>query len=330
MKYTAFPKSGRKISQLGFGAMGFANWFGEQPEREHIDALHGALELGVNFIDTARAYGDSERIVGVGLKEWSGDPPFVATKIQALGPDWQWGSVVPVEVAYPKGQVRASCERSLKELGLDRVDLIQLHVYWPVWGNSGYWMDELQTLKEEGKARFIGISVPDHRSDMVLPLVQSGLIDSVQTIVNIFDPLAYENLIPICAENNVAVIARCVLDEGGLTGTLSGTNHFAEGDFRHHYFDGVVPLAVYLDKVDALRRFIPEHAGSLAALALKFATHRPEVTTAISSMHVREYAEMNVAAMDEPPLSEDVFRELMTRHRFTKNFSEAKHWPRDR
>jgi aryl-alcohol dehydrogenase-like predicted oxidoreductase len=230
---------------------------------------------------------------------------------------------LPVETVFPKGQVRASCEASLRALGTDAVDLIQLHVYWPVWGLSGYWMDELKALKEEGKARFVGVSIPDHRSDMALGVVESGLIDSVQTIVNIFDPLALENLVPACRANKVALLARCVLDEGGLTGFLRPDTAFRPGDYREAYFDEIIPRAAYIARVEALKEFVPQHASSLAALALKFVLHDPDVTTALVSMHVAKFAEMNIAALDEPPLSTDAFDALFVHHRFIKNLNYA-------
>jgi methylglyoxal reductase len=326
MLYSQFPRSGEKISRLGFGAMGFAGWFGDQSETEHIDALHRALDLGVNFIDTARAYGDSERILGLGLQQWKGEKPFVATKIEGMAGSTQWAYPADVEKAFPPGHITADCERCLKTLGLEQVDLMQLHIYWPLWGTSGYWMDELEELKRKGKARFIGISVPDHRHDMVLGLVESGRIDAVQTIVNIFDPLAFDNLIPLCAKHGVAVIARQILDEGGLTGFLTGTTKFPKGDFRENYFERVVPQSVYVEKVQRLKQYVPAHASSLAALAVKFAVNDPAVTTAISSMHVRQYAEMNIAALDEPPLSNEMFERLRTKHRFIKNFSRVPDW----
>ena len=326
MHYTDFAVSGRLVSRLGFGAMGFAGWFGEQSEEEHIRALLLALERGVNFVDTARAYGASERILGEALRQWRGPAPFIATKVEGLAGITQWGTPVPAEHAFPKGQVIASCETSLREMGLERIDLLQLHTYWANWGTNGAWMEELQQLKAQGKIGQIGISVPDHRSDMVLPIVMSGLIDSVQTIINIFDPTALEVLVPLCAQHRVAVIARCILDEGGLTGFLTPDTDFAEGDFRRDYFDATMPRQAYIDKVDALRRFIPAEASSLAALALKFVLHDPDVTTAITSMHMAKFAEANIAAIDEPPLSEDVFQLLKTRHRLIKNFNNVKHF----
>ncbi|HKJ60705.1 MAG TPA: aldo/keto reductase, partial [Hyphomicrobiales bacterium] len=147
MERAIFNRTGRAVSRLGFGAMGFAGWFGNQPDEEHIKALHFALDCGVNFIDTARAYGASERILGLALKQWNGETPFVATKIQGLGGQPQWGTVVPVETSFPKGQITRDCEASLKTLQLVTIDCLQLHTYWPTWGAEGYWLDELRALK---------------------------------------------------------------------------------------------------------------------------------------------------------------------------------------
>jgi methylglyoxal reductase len=326
MQYRVFPATGDSLSVLGFGAMGFAGWFGPVDDAQAVRSLHAALDLGVNVIDTARAYGRSEQIVGAGLRTWSGPEPFIATKIQPRGPQHQFGAPAPVEDVYPKGWVTESFETSLLELGLDHVDLIQLHLYWPTWGHDGFWMDELQALKQSGKARSVGISIPDHRHDSAISLVQSGLIDSVQTILHIFGSEPLDTLIPICQDNQVAVIARCILDEGGLTGFLTEDAEFPPGDFRHGYFDWTVPRRAYMVKVDALRAYIPQHATSLAALGVKFATHHPGVTTAITSMHVEEHARMNAAAIDEETLSEELFWKLRTSHRFEVNLSNRDAW----
>jgi methylglyoxal reductase len=326
MRFSDFHLAGRRVSKLGFGAMGFAGWFGEQDEQDSVRALHAVLDSGVTFVDTARAYGQSEAVIGRALRTWSGDAPIVATKVESLGPRRRWGMPVDVETVFPPGQVRASAEQSLKELGVDHLDLLQLHLWWPTWGTEGYWMDELQDLKSKGLVRHIGVSIPDHRSDMALGLVASGLIESVQTIVNIFDPLALDALVPACQQHGVAVIARCVLDEGGLTGAITEETTFPEGDYRHGYFDDTVPRAVYLAKVDALRQYVPEYAPSLAALALKFAAQPKGITTALASMHIPEYAAANVTAIEAPDLPAELFDLLRTRHRFIKNFNNATHW----
>jgi methylglyoxal reductase len=161
---------------------------------------------------------------------------------------------------------------------------------------------------------------------MAIGLATSGLVESIQTVVNIFDPLALDALVPACAQRGVAVIARCVLDEGGLTGAISETTQFPEGDYREGYFDQTVPRSVYLAKVRALRTFIPDYADSLAALALKFVTKTPGITTALTSMHIQAHAEANVAAIEETELPDDVFDLLRTRYRFIKNFNHVTHW----
>ena len=326
MQHARFAGTERQVSRLGFGAMGLANWFEVQTPQEHVRSVLIALERGVNFIDTARAYGQSERIVGGALRDWSGAPPFVATKVEALGGVEQWGTPVAVEDAFPRGQVLRSFDMSRRALGLERIDLMQLHTYWPNWGTEGYWLDELLSLKSRNLIGHIGVSIPDHRSDLALPLVSSGNVESVQTVVNIFDPLALEVLVPFCVAHNVAVIARSVLDEGGLTGSLTSTTTFAADDFRSGYFDATIPRQVYLDKIDALKRFIPDRAPSLAALAIKFVLKDAGVTTAITSMQVSDHASLNIEAAEGPGLDDETYLFLMKQHRFIKNYNNTKHF----
>jgi methylglyoxal reductase len=326
MRYSDIRLAGQPVSKLGFGAMGFSHWFGTPDESSGISALHKALESGVNFVDTARAYGPSEALVGKALRSWSGEAPIVATKVESLGPRRRWGMPVDVETVFPRGRIRSSAETSLRELGADRLDLLQLHLWWPTWGTDGYWLDELSQLQADGLVEHVGVSLPDHRSDSALELVSTGRIDSVQTIVNIFDPLALDALVPACREHDVAVIARCILDEGGLTGAISADTQYPKGHYLDGYFDATLPRGVYLEKVEALRTFIPEYAPSLAALALKFVTQAEGITTGLTSMHQLEHAVANISAVNGPDLPDEVFDLLRTRHRFIKNFNNATHW----
>jgi methylglyoxal reductase len=312
------------VSKLCYGAMGLNGAFGSYSEREFIDSIHYSLDRGINMIDTARAYGHSETIIGKALKEWTGEKPFIATKVKAA-PSGGWGLPREVKEAYPPGAIRNSVEASLRELGVDQLDLIQMHQYWPQWNSELYWLDELNALKSEGKVRYIGVSVPDHRHDLAISLVQQRLIDSVQTIINIFDPLALDSLVPICHEHGVAVLARCVLDEGGLTGFLQESSTFADRDFRNQYFDAV-PRQMYIDRVEKLRQFIPEHASSLASLAIKFVLSHPGITSAVISMHVQAYAQQNIDSLSEAPLSKEVMDEIRKKHRWVRNFYESKYW----
>jgi methylglyoxal reductase len=329
MQHSTFARSNESVSRLGFGAMGLAGMFGKQDDAAMVRSILYALENGINFIDTARAYGRSEEIIGKALKEWRGARPFIATKaasstIPNALPGAGFHFPVDVQLAYPPGSIRANVEQSLQKMDIETLDLIQLHQYWPHWDSVDYWMEELLKLKEEGKVKFIGVSLPDHRHDHAISLVRAGVIDSVQTVVNIFDSVALDCLVPICRENNVAVIARVILDEGGLTGFLKEDTVIAESDYRYNYFD-CLPRQVYLDKVDRLRQqYIPEYASSLTELAIKFVLQHPGVTVAISSMQVLEYATENIAASQKAPLPDDVFELIKIRERWIRHFYHAR------
>lgn len=326
MHYAPFAGTGRQVARLGYGAMGLGGAFGSFNEKEGIRSVLTYLEKGGNFIDTARHYGQSEYMLGKALKQWAGEKPFIATKVQSHGPDnTRWAIPPPVDTTFPRHLIRQNTGESLRLLGVDCLDCLQLHLYWPNWGVSGYWLDELMTLKEEGKIRSIGVSLPDHRCDAGLPLVMSGAIDSVQVILNIFDPLALDSLVPTCQQHGVAVIARCILDEGGLTGFLTESTHFEDHDFRQTFFNEV-PRAMYIRHVDDLRTYVPKYAGSLARLAIKFVLAYPGVTTAVASMHVEKYLEDNLNALNETPLPPGIAYELCTQHRWIRNFYTPKYW----
>lgn len=312
-----------EVSRLGYGGFGLAGVFEQVDADAAVRSVLLALELGVDVIDVARAYGPAESLTGQALRRWSGPPPVIATKVESLGPRSRWGIPPNIDEVFPPGHVTASTHASLRELGVDHIDLQQLHLYWPNWGTEGYWLDELVELRDAGLVGAIGVSLPDQRHDVGLPLVMAGAIDSVQTVINIFDPTALDCLVPASRDHEVAVIARCVLDEGGLSGFLAPDTAFADGDYRAGYFDQG-PRSEYIARVDALRRFVPEHASSLAALALKFVLADPGVTTAVVTMHVEEFARANAAVLDEPPLDPAVVTELRHHHRWVRNFYHRK------
>jgi len=295
-----------------------------------VDVVLAALARGVDFIDTARAYGSSEETIGRALGQWRGARPFLATKVLPADPapnappGTGWQHPVAVEKAYPAGSIRRSLEKSLTALDVGCVDLLQLHQYWGHWKNDA-WLEELAELRSDGLVRQIGVSVPDHRHEMALPLVNSGLIDSVQTIVNIFDPLAMDCLLPCCEAAGVNVIARCILDEGGLAGFLRMDTAFRREDWIYGYFD-CLPREIYLRRVEALRRFVPEHAESLAELAIRFVLSIPGVSVALCSMHVPAHLETNVKALDAGPLPSEVMSELRHRDRWIRNFYQERRY----
>ena len=186
-------------------------------------------------------------------------------------------------------------------------------------------MDELQELKASGKVDHIGIPIPDHRHENALIMVNSGLIDSVQTIVNIFDPYAFDSLIPLCQEKDIAVLARCVLDQGGLTGFLTSGTEFKQGDLRKVLFPPEI-REEYIARVNSLQQYIPTYASSLTALSMKFVLAHPGVTSALISMHIEKYANQNIAIMQEDPLPEEIFQEIRMQHRWLKNLFSKVYW----
>ena len=325
MQYSKFRFSPKPISRIGFGAMGIGTpWaFGVTPAEDAIAVLLHSLERGVTLIDTARGYGDSETIIGEALRRWKGPAPFLATKVPAVAAKEQWAIPHPVETVFPRGHITESAEASLKALGVEQLDLLQLHLYWPNWGTDGYWLEELNALKESGKVAGIGVSLPDQRNDLGLPLIMSDVVDSIQVVFNLFDPYPLDCLIPLAQEKGIGIIARCVLDESGLTGAITRDTKIEAPDFRAGYFEQG-PLDEYVRRVDALRQFVPTSASSLAALALKFVLYHPGVTSAITSMHVRQFADENISAGDEPALSPEVFETLFRHHRWIKNFYGSK------
>jgi aryl-alcohol dehydrogenase-like predicted oxidoreductase len=304
--------------------MGLSGAFGTYTDGELIAAVVHSLERGINFIDTARLYGRSEELLGRALREWRGAPPFLASKVSVLGPNTKWGRPPAIEEAFPRGHVSREIDLSLAALGVDRIDLMQMHLYWHGWEAEGYWLDELEAARSAGKILLIGVSLPDHRHDVGLSLVESGRINSVQTIVNIFDPFALDCLIPACERHGVGVIARCILDEGGLTGFLRAETPFTLGDFRHLYFDSS-GRDFYQRRIEALRAFVPNEASSLTSLAIRFVLSHPGITTALSSMHVPHFADQNIAAAEEGDLNPETLELLRLRHRWTRNFYESKY-----
>jgi aryl-alcohol dehydrogenase-like predicted oxidoreductase len=226
------------VSEIGYGAWGIggSQWGGADDD-ESIRALERAIDLGVNFVDTALAYGDgrSERLVGRVVRGRP-DTVHVATKVPPKNGIWPAPDGLPVEDVFPGGYVREGAERSLRNLGLGCIDLLQLHVWSDDWAGQGDFLDGVDDLRSAGKIRFFGISINDHQPTNALRLIATGAVDTVQVVYNVFDQSPEDELFPACLEHGVGVIARVPLDEGGLTGTIGPDTEFAADDFRSFYF----------------------------------------------------------------------------------------------
>jgi aryl-alcohol dehydrogenase-like predicted oxidoreductase len=319
MKYRTLGRTGISVSEIGYGSWAIAGgmWKGAL-EAESLRALHRAVDLGLNFIDTALVYGDgrSEELIRRFLRERK-ERLTIATKIPPKNGRWPARPGTTLEEAFPYDHIIECTEKSLKNLGIETLDLQQFHVWLDDWTASQVWIDALGRLKEQGKIRFAGISINDHQPESVLTVARSGLIDSFQVIYNLFDQSPEEALFPLCRELNIGLIVRVPFDEGALTGAITPSTSFPEGDWREWYFRGNRKSEV-TEHVDALRSVLGDEAGSLPELALRFCLHRNEVSTVIPGMRAVAHAEANCTVSDGRRLTESFLTELRG-HRWDKN-----------
>ncbi|MGC9972074.1 MAG: aldo/keto reductase [Bryobacteraceae bacterium] len=311
MRYRKLGRTGWEISEIGYGAWGIGGtqWRGGSDE-EALAALRKGIELGLNFIDTALAYGDghSEALVGQVVRE-AGKKIRVATKVPPMNGLWPARRGIGIDQVFPDRYIVESTERSLKNLGLEQIDLQQLHVWNPEWVDSEEWRRAVEELKQSGKIRAFGVSINDHDPDSALGLIETGLVDAVQVIYNIFDQSAERNLFPLCLERNVGVLARVPLDEGGLAGTIRSDTEFEPGDFRAFYFRGDRKKQVE-ERARALLRDLGGVAGSLPTIALRFCLSHPAVSTVIPGMRKVHHAVANCAVSDMGELDAETMQKL--------------------
>lgn len=309
MKYRKLGKTGLEVSEIGYGAWGIGGklWQGGADEESHR-ALRLAIELGINFIDTALVYGDghSERLVGKAVRD-AKRRVHVATKIPPKNRLWPARPGIDIENVFPYDYIIRSTDDSLRNLKLDTVDLQQLHVWNPEWMERDEWKRAFEELKTAGKVRAVGVSINDHEPDSALELVRSGLIDAVQVIYNIFDQNPEKNLFPLAAKMNVGVLARVPFDEGSLTGTITEETVFDPQDFRATYFRGDRKKQV-VEHVRALEADLAGAAGTLAETALRFSIAPPAVSTVIPGMRSVRNVERNAAVSGREPLTPGFLR----------------------
>jgi aryl-alcohol dehydrogenase-like predicted oxidoreductase len=322
MRYRKLGRTELEISEIGFGAWGIGGvqWVGAN-DSESLHALRRSFELGLNFIDTALAYGDghSEQIVGQAVKK-SAHQIFIATKIPPKNRIWPAKPDTPIQDAFPYDYIMKSTDESLRNLEREQIDLQQFHVWTDSWTKTEEWRRAIEELKKSGKVRFFGISVSEHDPDSALEALQTGLIDAVQVIYNIFDQTPEQKLFPLCKKLNLGVLARVPLDEGGLTGTITPETRFDAREFRAHYFRGDRKQQI-VEHVNALKRDLEGVPGTLPEIALRFCLSNDAVTTVIPGMRRVQTAESSCGVSDAGPLPENVLA-ILKRHAWNRNFYE--------
>jgi aryl-alcohol dehydrogenase-like predicted oxidoreductase len=316
MNYRSFGRTGWKVGEIGYGMWGMASW-SKSDDKESLESLQRAVDLGCNFFDTAWAYGEgrSEKLLGRTLRANPEKKLFTATKIPPK--NWAWPSrrEFTLDDCYPPDHIEEYLTSSLENAGVDSFDLIQFHTWEDGWLKDDRWVKKLDEMRRQGLVRAIGISINRWEPENGVETVRSGLIDSVQVIYNIFDQNPEDELFPACREKNVAVIARVPFDEGTLTGALTKASKWPESDWRSTYFvpENLIPS---VERADALKPLVP--AGmTMPEMALRFILNDPTVSTIIPGMRKLAHVETNTAASDRGPLPEDLHQELR-KHRWVR------------
>ena len=309
MKYRRFGRKNWQVSEIGYGMWGMGGWTGSDDEQSLV-SLQTAIDLGLNFFDTAWAYGDghSEKLLGKILRQNPGVRLYTATKIPPKNRVWPSRREFSLDDCYPPDYIEEYVHRSLDNISVETIDLIQFHTWEDRWLDDNRWAKKMEQLIQAGKILSVGISINRWEPWNGVQAVKSGLVDAVQVIYNIFDQNPEDELFPACQENDVAVIARVPFDEGTLTGSLSLDSTWPEGDWRNSYF---VPenLKSSVEHAEMLKPLVPGEM-SMPEMALRFILNNPSVSTIIPGMRRLAHVKDNIAASDKGALPEQLHARL--------------------
>jgi aryl-alcohol dehydrogenase-like predicted oxidoreductase len=316
VRYRKFGRTNWQVSEIGYGMWGMAGWTGSD-DAESLASLQRSIDLGCNFFDTAWAYGDghSEELLGKARRANRGKKLYVASKVPPKNRRWPSQREFSLDVSYPPDYVFEFVDRSLRNVGVETLDLIQYHTWEDQWLDDDRTIRTIEQLRATGKVQAVGVSMNRWEPWNGIRAVKSGLIDAVQIIYNIFDQNPEDELFPACRAHDVGVIARVPFDEGSLTGTLTLQSTWPSNDWRSTYF---VPenLRSSVEHADALKALVP--AGStMAEMALRFILNNSDVATVIPGMRKIKNVEANIAASDKGPLPAPLHSELR-KHRWIR------------
>ncbi|WP_255945883.1 aldo/keto reductase [Streptomyces odontomachi] len=320
MRLRRFGRTGWQVGEIGYGMWGIGGgpggWTGGD-EDSGREALRLAVDQGCTFFDTAWIYGrgHSELLLGELRAEYPDGAIRIATKIPPLDRNWPTRPGARFTEVFPDAHVAKYLALSLKNLGVQRIDLMQYHVWDDSWAADDEWLAQAARMKERGLVEAVGISVNRWEPSNVLAALETGLVDSVQVIYNIFDQAPEDELFAACTRHDVAVIARVPFDEGTLTGTLTKDTRWPEGDWRNSYF---VPanLAASVARADRLRPVVPE-GMTMPQLALRFILQHPAVSTVIPGMRTPAHVRANLSVSDGVALPAELMDELRS-HRWDR------------
>ena len=301
MRQRSFGRTAWPVAEVGYGMWGMGGWTGAVDD-ESRRSLRQAVDLGCNFFDTAWAYGagHSERLLGELLRTTSGTRIYTASKIPPKNSQWPARAGASLDEVFPADHIRAFTEKTLSNLGVSTLDLMQFHVWNDAWADDERWQRAIAALKDEGLVRAFGISLNRWEPANGIRALRTGLIDAVQVVYNVFDQAPEDELFPVCQALNIAVIARVPFDEGTLTGMVTRQSRWPDGDFRNTYFAGD-KLRDSVTRAEALRPLLPS-GTTMAAFALRWILSNPVVSVVIPGMRKPSHVAANLAASDAGPL----------------------------
>jgi aryl-alcohol dehydrogenase-like predicted oxidoreductase len=303
------------VSDIGHGLWGMGGGWSGRSEAECVAALDESVAQGTTFFDTAWAYGDgkSDTLLGQLLARSKG--LFAASKIPPLNRKWPADSNDAYTDVFPEAHVRDHVARISAALGQRPIDLLQLHVWDDSWTDDPAFIGTVNRLKQEGLIRWFGLSLNRWEPWNGLRAIETGVVDAVQVIYNIFDQEPEDELFPACRRLDVGVIARVPLDEGGLSGTLTRSTTFPPSDWRSRYF-GPENLGPTVERAEKIKAALPP-GMSLAEAALRFVLSCPDVATTIVGMRTIAHVRENARCSELGPLSSDLLAQLRA-HRWDR------------
>ncbi|MCR4277346.1 MAG: aldo/keto reductase [Candidatus Roizmanbacteria bacterium] len=321
MEYTILGKTNLKISRIGFGGWGIGGgapvlrWkdMWKADDKLSKQSLLNAYKNGINFFDTALVYADghSERLI----KDTLGDKDIIiATKVPPLDGHWP-AKNKDINKVFPTDYIIEKAKESYVNFGKKTIDLLQLHVWMDDWFDSKNWRNAFTTLKKEGIIKFVGVSINDHDPNSALKIVESGEIDTIQVIYNIFDQSPQDKLFPLAQKNNVGIIARVPLDEGSLSGTFNYETTF--NDWRKYYFT-TDRLKMTVNKVNEIKSKLVNEKRTMSQIALKFCISDNGADVAIVGMRNPNHATENIKSVRINFVKEEL--NYLMKQRWIRNF----------
>jgi aryl-alcohol dehydrogenase-like predicted oxidoreductase len=322
MKYRKFGRTDWQVSEIAFGAWQIGGDWGRVDDKQSIDTLLYAYDKGINFVDTAELYGKghSEEVIGKSLGQWRGSKIYVATKAQPIvWPDAD-DNDPQMRGRYPAWYLRENAEKSLKRLGVERIDLYQLHCWLGDGLQALDWLETLNELRLEGKIDHIGVSIRDYRPEDGVDLAKFGLVDSIQVVFNMFEQRPAHALFKAGEATSTAFIARVPLDSGSLIGNWTKDTYasWEVGSQPHTMFRGE-RFGETLARIENLKKLCSPHYSTLAEAAMRFVLSAPQVSTLIPGMKNRAEVDMNIAYSDGATFPAELSAQL-PQHGWIRNY----------